>query len=647
MNRLVNHLGSWRTASLIVLLGGAVLTLSVPVLAVDETPAEVSQDSPAVADPVADLVAQLGHDSFFVRERAQQDLAAMGFDAFDALTAAEHHEDIEIAARARYLLRLLEVQWVSEDDPPEVQALLSEFDQLDVPARREQMRQLAALPDGMGLEALCRLARFQRNELLSKWAALLVVEQDSGHEQWEQFPTGQPADETAVWALSLVEPPPQSSLEVISEEAWALRREVILKAIAASPRPGAEWLRSYANLRTSEDVPTKKWSELVEAEAQVLARTPQQSDAMIVSRMLLQQATWLRTLNRPAEADAAMFRILDFVGSDADSLAEMVMWLVRSKTWAALDELENRFAAVIQDNPLLAYTIAYARSQQGQTERAEALAESARKLNPEDYKAHYDVAAALQDRGWTAWAEGEYQAILDHEPRNEEYANYVIVSQRWLAELLNDQGDELAASVMMDQTNEMLEELAKKTGQQQNRLFNPRPTEARRDLFFGLHLIKEGKFDEAREHLYDALQYDDTDADVLIALYELPNLDEKQRKELGDDIREACELFRGQIEQDPENATPYNQLAWLVANTEGDQDEALRASLRSLELGDEPTHPGRLDTLARCYYAQGNLEKAVEVQTKAVQLEPQTGQMSRQLAFFLKQRDAAKDESAE
>jgi len=607
---------------------------SIQALAVDETTVEKTNGSPTVPVHIVELINQLGHDSFFVRERAQQELAAKGFKAFDALMVAEHHDDIEVAARARYLLRLLDVQWIDDEDPAKVRELLSDFDQIDGVMRRKRMQQLAALPDDQGLEALCRLARFQRNELLSKWAALLVIEQDSGRELWDQFPKGQPADETAAWALSLVEPPPQSSLEVIDEQRWARRREVIQAAIATSPRPAARWLQAYADLRTSPKTPTETWDQFVEAEAKALARAPQQSDPMIVTRMLLQQSTWLRTLDHPDAADAAMLRILDFVGSDTESLRELVLWLVRVESWTALDAIETRFSAVVEANPLLGYTIAYARRKQGRTDRAEELAAQARTFRPGDYKEHYNVAGALQEQGWIDWAEGEYQTIIDHEPRNERFVNYVIVSQRWLAELLHDRGDELAASETMDRTNTMLEELAKKNGQQQDRVLNPRPTQARRDLFLGLHLTKQAKYDDARDRLYRALKYDDTDADVLIALYELPNLNDQQRDELKDGIRKTCELFRGQITQDPDSPTPYNQLAWLVANTEGDQDEALRLSQRSLKLG--PDHPGRMDTLARCYYAQGKYEKAVEIQTRAVQLEPHTGQMSRQLARFRK-----------
>jgi tetratricopeptide (TPR) repeat protein len=73
-------------------------------------------------------------------------------------------------------------------------------------------------------------------------------------------------------------------------------------------------------------------------------------------------------------------------------------------------------------------------------------------------------------------------------------------------------------------------------------------------------------------------------------------------------------------------------LAWLVANTEGDVDEAIRCSKKSLEL--RPGSASYLDTLGRCYFAKGDLEKAVECQLQAVALEPQMKQMAKQLELF-------------
>ena len=81
-------------------------------------------------------------------------------------------------------------------------------------------------------------------------------------------------------------------------------------------------------------------------------------------------------------------------------------------------------------------------------------------------------------------------------------------------------------------------------------------------------------------------------------------------------------------------ASANNQLAWLVANTRGDFDEAVRCSHRSLEL--RPGSAGYLDTLAHCYYAKRDYKNAVKHQLEAVQGEPHSAQMQRQLKLFQK-----------
>ena len=86
-------------------------------------------------------------------------------------------------------------------------------------------------------------------------------------------------------------------------------------------------------------------------------------------------------------------------------------------------------------------------------------------------------------------------------------------------------------------------------------------------------------------------------------------------------------------------ASNYNQFAWLVANTEGDLDKALKASQKSLELS--PDNGGYYDTLGRVYFARGNYEKAVSFQSKAVEWDPHSGLVRRQLELF-RQRLAEK-----
>ena len=97
------------------------------------------------------------------------------------------------------------------------------------------------------------------------------------------------------------------------------------------------------------------------------------------------------------------------------------------------------------------------------------------------------------------------------------------------------------------------------------------------------------------------------------------------RKAVDPDSRE--ELHR-------ELANTCNQFAWLVGNTEGDFQEAVRISRRSVELS--PQAGGLWDTLGRCYFAAGDLPNAIKAQQRAMKFEPHSGQMQRQLELFQK-----------
>ena len=71
--------------------------------------AAAGQTPPAAGQPLASaeqinrLIRQLGDDDYFVRQQAQDELAKLGVDAFDALSAATEDEDPEIAALAEVL----------------------------------------------------------------------------------------------------------------------------------------------------------------------------------------------------------------------------------------------------------------------------------------------------------------------------------------------------------------------------------------------------------------------------------------------------------------------------------------------------------------------------------------------------------------
>ena len=155
---------------------------------------------------------------------------------------------------------------------------------------------------------------------------------------------------------------------------------------------------------------------------------------------------------------------------------------------------------------------------------------------------------------------------------------------------------------------------------------------ARRHYYLACQFREEGDWSKQREHLQAAIEKDGTDADVMIAIYRLHGADDAWRADVRQRILRLSKVFQKSIEEDPEDSITYNQWAWLISNTEGDFDQSLRYSKKSLEL--VPDEPGYLDTLGRCYYAKGDLASAVKYQRRAVELEPHMQVMRRQLELF-------------
>lgn len=171
---------------------------------------------------VRQLVKQLGDNDYNVRQRAQDELAKLGFAAFDLLSEAADSDDLEVASRARYLLHLMRVQWTRADDPPAVKALLEGYDTLSLEERIARMQKLAAMPEAAGVPALCRLVRYELSPMLSKSAAVAILNR-------EPIP---PADEPKLIAI-------------------------VHENLAGSSQTAAKWLLTYlAAART----PRRRWA---------------------------------------------------------------------------------------------------------------------------------------------------------------------------------------------------------------------------------------------------------------------------------------------------------------------------------------------------------------------------------------------------
>jgi tetratricopeptide (TPR) repeat protein len=236
------------------------------------------------------------------------------------------------------------------------------------------------------------------------------------------------------------------------------------------------------------------------------------------------------------------------------------------------------------------------------------------------------------------WAEGEYRRAIAIGPAGQMWS---LQGQYLLGESLHDrQIDDQAAKVLDEATRDMEAVIAQMQEVPGGRSLST--VRARAHYFHALHYGRKGDTEKRKRHLLEGLGEDQYDAEILIELFRVPDLESSVRDRVRKLIQESRANYQRQIAGSPEDDTPYNQLAWLVSNTEGDFKEAIKASQKSIDIvlklpEESPKRDslaGHIDTLARCYFAAGDYENAVKNQKRAIELEPHSQQMKRQLAEF-------------
>jgi len=364
------------------------LVLSVLIVAgaASETNGFSAEDLPPADEPIAErierLIEQLGDQDYFVRQRAETELSEFSYRAFDALDRATRHEDLEIAARARALLESIRVDWAADDDAPEVRKLLADYEEQNMPGKLAKMRSLAVLPEGAGIAALCRLARYEKSALMSRHAAVEVLDHVSSDKPLE-----------------------------------GLRVDRMRDELAGSPRPAAVWLLTWIEFAADAQAAVDRWTVLVDDEYARLRESRDQTSSTIVARLVRLQIRWLQQLGRKDEVVAAVRRLIDLHEGSPKTLAELLGWLMRQQAWEATDDLVARCAEQFSANPALLYELAQAQVDHGQPQRAEQTALQALRLNPESdpqqLARHLLAARTLRSRGLVDWARREFRHVLD------------------------------------------------------------------------------------------------------------------------------------------------------------------------------------------------------------------------------------------
>ena len=587
------------------LLGFLTVAVFQPAAAV-ENPTENNQ---RLEQRILSLIEQLGHDDFNRREFAQRKLRQLGLAAYDAVHRAQQHDDIEIAKRAGYLVRSMRIQWSQVDDPAVIRRILVGYGDKSPDERRNRMEELAKQDQGQLV--LCRMVRYESTPPLSKYAALLIIQQ------------GAPGDESQAAVL-----------------ATKLR-----DAVKRSAQVAASWVHVQARTLEDPESALDEWEQICHQEETTLTQFPRETTREITRDLLRQYATLLDDIDRQEQSLAVLRRTINLLDGTSKQLQEMVDWLVENEVWSLVQDVAERFPSEFSRNPPLIYRLAESYLKEGDLEQANEVAARARAVAPENTRAHTLMAIQLQGQNLIPWSTEEFRLVIktaDLKSQDSLYARFL------LSEMLHDQEQEAEAAEVLKGAVEAVKD--ERIERQVEQVFGRTPggIESRRLFFLSLARKQEKMFDEQRKLLEQAIESDPSDGDVLIAMYRFTPAEDAFKKRVQTLIEAAIEHHRVEIELyknayrvsgDAEKETAKrklaganNQFAWLVANTIGDYKEAVRCSLESLRL--RPGSSSYLDTLGHCYYATGNYAEAVKAQQQAVNDEPGSQQMRRMLKVF-------------
>lgn len=587
------------------MLAACAAALACPLASAAETPS-----------PVADvdaLVAQLGDPDYAIRETAAASLAGLGADAADALlAAAETNPDIEVALRARWLIRGLPAEslaLVRPEDPPAVTALLDRFERAPAANRGVALHRLLRLDDDAGVEPLARIVRLDRTATGSRTAAILLVD------EWR---AGDPA--------------------------WNGMRDRIAAGLGASGRPTAVFLRSLVAFSRAES-PAAQADALAAATAAFarLEATPpgdtagERIDGVFRRTFRRGLIRMLVAAGRKDEALAEADRLLT-AGSrpkaDERVAAAELVWLADNGLPEAVKLVEQRWPQFGQADAAASYAAALAWRRAGNEPEARRRAAAAFELSQtadDVAEEREQIARQLAKWGAADWAGREYEAVLGSAATPEET---FAVSSLMYAEFLHDQEDHARAA---DVLRQLLTRCEADGGDTVRRTLARDVESVRSRMLYFESCAAAARGDTAgrRRLVEEAVAAHPKDVEALIALYRLPDNTPAQRQEAAERVALVAEQIDSQLQALPDEIQGYNEYAWLVANTEGDIEKAARYSRLSLDKS--PDESSFLDTLAHCHAAAGRMPAAVRTQSIAHRLEPHNRTIKRNLERFRSQ----------
>lgn len=594
------------------------------------------------------LIEQLGDPNYAKREYAKNELERIGYVTLDQLQAASYHRDPQIANTARFMVNSNQFAWTSDFDTPRVREILNNFSVSETEGKALYIDELARLEREEGIPGLCRLARYESNGALAKRAAIHVL---------------------------------KAPLRV--EQSLATRQKRIAALMEDGESTACKWVLAHTMSTTNFDLTFWK-SQLVQEQQLLASRSSETNEFVLTNlgRWVIEQCSVKPELRLDAVRIAES--LVDQMGLDnvnslddkSTKAIEFAQWLLGVNLHEVVRYQHSKLKyRVVLREPILSYYLAESYLQANQKELAETIANNALEGKPSNadgtewkeptlekndaLRARLEgaigyrnqsskekkrlIGEKLASRGLFAWAEAEYKQAADDDLT----LVSTLISLLALADLQHS----------LDRFADARDTLARfQSRYEKERMFRdqmrdmPIPTSKVLSQYYRYSADvanQAGNKNEAIEDLFRSIELDPENVDSLIGLYKIDcDLDQtKRRQQKHAQITDLLRLQAKEIEEISRQATSLqyativrdlvealNSYAWIVANTEGNIEEALAFSRQAVTL--QPNDAALLDTLAHCFFSAGRWADAVEQQRKAVALKPHDPSMQKALKRF-------------
>ena len=566
---------------------------------------------------VAELIAQLGDTNYAIRESATQQLRMIADHAIDQLLdAADQSNDLETALRAQWILET--VSLIRPDDSPEVAELLKNFSSRSLSQQISALSRLIRLEDNAGIKPLARLIRTNRSARTSYLAALILLQ------EWG------PTD--PYWP-QLVAPVPNELDTSKRPAALLINRLIDFSQVADSPENKLDQKQdAFENLETA----LKRFLELTPFDTQTFGSNTTTRGVNDLAQEIVVRCHARAAIQAgfPDRGVAVAKELFEFLPKNSDkyqlATADVLFWAAHSGLANLVNHLPESLQATIENQAITLYAAARCEQSNGNKTLADEMARRAFALCSDKTNEQMLAAVRLDHWGLVDWADREYRRVITAPTLSAQ--QIIPFSIQW-AELLNDFDRCKEASAVLKDVLTGSHGTIKNIRVMDSLGYSKEALAARQRFFLSRADKEQRNQKSERQALDKALDEYPEEIDTLIAYYHFPGLLPADKDRIVGLIQGALKKLQQRIDREPDEPNPYNEYAWLVANTEGDLLRATRYSKRSLDLDFDSA--GFLDTVAHCYAAADNRSEAIRCQVVALRKDPGSNTIQKNLEKFL------------